>query len=230
METRREKILAAFAITFIPCTAVTIVILGLVGAFLGIQWALALYAVNIAVIFLLGRIAVKVVPGKSTGLIMEMHSLKIPSLKVVAKQTWARTKSLIYIVFPIYIAASALIQVLYASGVLMPISEAMSPLTVGWLGLPVLAGILLILGIVRKEFIIVGAVAILGTTDLALFFSPVQLLTLALVGMLYIPCVATIGILVKEFGWKSAGTITVANILAAILIGGLAFRVLTLFL
>lgn len=230
MESRREKILAAFAITFIPCTAVTIVILGLVGAFIGIQWALALYAVNIAIIFMLGRIAVKVVPGKSTGLIMEMHSFKVPSLKVVAKQTWVRTKSLIYIVFPIYIIASATIQVLYALGVLMPVSEVMSPLTVGWLGLPVLAGVLLILGVVRKEFIIIGAVAILGTTELALFFSPVQFLTLALVAMLYIPCIATIGILVKEFGWKPAGAITGANILAAILIGGIAFRLLTLFL
>jgi ferrous iron transport protein B len=230
LETRREKILSAFAITFIPCTAVTIVILGLVGAFVGIQWALALYVVNIAIIFVIGRIALKVVPGKSTGLIMEMHSFKVPSLKVVVKQTWTRTKSLIYIVFPIYIISSGLIQVLYAVGVLMPISEAMSPLTVGWLGLPVLAGVLLILGVVRKEFILIGAVAILGSTDLGLFFTPVQLVTLALVAMLYVPCLATIGILIKEFGWKSAMAISVANISVAILIGGLAFRLLSLFM
>jgi ferrous iron transport protein B len=228
LESRREKVLAAFAISFVPCAAVTIVILGLVGAFVGIHWALALYLVNIAIIFMLGRIAVKVVPGKSTGLIMEMHSFKVPSLKVVFKQTWARTKSIIYIVFPIYIAASIAIQVLFALGFLTPISEAMAPLTAGWLGLPVLTGVLLILGIVRKEFIILGAVIILGTTDLGLFFTPVQFLTLALVAMLYVPCLATIGILVKEFGWKSAGVITAANIGTAILIGGLAFRLLNL--
>ncbi len=230
METRREKLLAAFAITFAPCTARTLVIFGMVGAFLGIQWALALYVVNVAIIFLLGRVAMKAVPGKSTGLIMEMHGFKVPSLKVITKQTWARTKSIIYMVFPIYIIGSAAIQALYALNVLTPISDALSPLTVGWLGLPVAAGILLILGTVRKEFVLVGAVAILGTTNLALMFSPVQLVVMALVAMLYLPCLSTIAVLGKEFGWKAALTISAANIASAILIGGLAYRILTLFM
>ena len=113
METRRERLLAAFAITFAPCSARTIVLFGMVGLFVGIQWALLLYVVDVAVIFALGRVAMKVVPGKSTGLIMEMSSFKMPSLKVVLKQTWARTKSIIYIVFPIYIVGSALLQALF---------------------------------------------------------------------------------------------------------------------
>jgi ferrous iron transport protein B len=228
METRRERLLAAFAITFAPCAARTIVIFGLVGVFLGIQWALALYVVNLLIIFMLGRIAVKAVPGQSTGLIMEMHSFKVPSLSVVGKQTWTRTKSIIYMVFPVYLVGSALVQVLYALNVLTPISSALSPLTVWWLGLPVVAGILLILGIVRKEFILLGAVAIFGSTNLGLFFTPVQLITLALVAMLYLPCLSTFVILAKEFGWKAAITMSLANILAAILIGGLAFRLLSL--
>jgi ferrous iron transport protein B len=230
METRRERLLAAFAITFAPCSARTIVLFGMVGLFVGIQWALLLYVVDIAIIFVLGRVAMKAVPGKSTGLIMEMSSFKMPSLKVVAKQTWTRTKSIIYVVFPIYIVGSALVQALYVFDVLTPISDALSPLTVWWLGLPVAAGILLILGTVRKELIILGAVAIFGTTNLALHFSPVQLVVMALVAMLYIPCVSTLAILGKEFGWKAAATISLANIAAAVLIGGLAYRLLSLFL
>ncbi len=171
METKRERLLASYAITFAPCTARTIVILGLVAAFVGPMWALSLYAVDIALIFVLGRVALKVVPGQSTGLIMEMHSLKVPSLSVVGKQTWVRTKSLIYFVFPLYIGGSALIQVLYAVGILQHLSNAISPLTVGWLGLPAIAGILLILGLVRKELTLLGAVAIFGSTNLALFFN-----------------------------------------------------------
>jgi ferrous iron transport protein B len=229
METRRERLLAAFAITFAPCSARTIVLFGMVGLFVGIQWALLLYVVDIAIIFGLGRIAMKAVPGKSTGLIMEMSSFKMPSLKVVLKQTWTRTKSIIYLVFPIYIVGSAMVQALYYYKVLTPVGDALSPLTVGWLGLPVAAGVLLILGVVRKEFVLLGAVAIFGTTNLALYFSPVQLVVMALVAMLYIPCVSTIAILGKEFGWKAAATISLANIAAAMLIGGLAFRLLTLF-
>jgi len=49
-----------------------------------------------------------------------------------------------------------------------------------------------------------------------------------LVVMLYIPCVATIGALVKEFGWKKAWLITVFEILFALLVGGIAFRILTI--
>jgi ferrous iron transport protein B len=230
METRRERLLAAFAITFAPCSARTIVLFGMVGLFVGIQWALLLYIVDIAIIFVLGRVAMKAVPGKSTGLIMEMSSFKMPSAKVVLKQTWGRTKSIIYIVFPIYIVGSALVQALYVFNVLTPISNALSPLTVTWLGLPVAAGILLILGVVRKELIILGAVAIFGSTNLGLFFTPVQLVVIALVAMLYIPCVSTMAILGKEFGWKATAIITVANVSAALLIGGIAFRLLTLFL
>jgi ferrous iron transport protein B len=229
METRRERLLAAFAITFAPCSARTIVLFGMVGLFVGVQWALLLYVVDVAVIFGLGRVAMKVVPGKSTGLIMEMSSFKIPSMKAVLKQTWARTKSIIYVVFPIYILGSALLEALYVYNVLTPVSNALSPLTVWWLGLPAAAGVLLILGTVRKEFVLLGAVAIFGSTNLALYFSPVQFVIMALVAMLYIPCVSTVAILAREFGWKAATYISLANIAVALLIGGLAFRLLTLF-
>lgn len=230
METRRERLLAAFAITFAPCAARTILILGLVAIFVGAGWALALYAIDIVIIFALGRIALKVLPGQSTGLIMEMHSFKIPSLSVVSKQTWTRTKSLIYIVFPTYIVGSALVQILYAVGVLKPLSDALSPLTVAWLGLPASAGILLILGVVRKEFILLASVAVFGSTNLALFLTPVQLITLALIGILYIPCLSTIAALAKEFGWKAATTISAANFVTALVVGGVAFRLLSLVL
>jgi ferrous iron transport protein B len=230
METRRERLLAAFAITFAPCAARTIVILGLVAAFLGPGWALALYAMDIAVIFALGRVALKVVPGKSTGLIMEMHSFKVPSLSVVSKQTWVRTRSIIYMVFPIYIIGSALVQVLYAVGILGSLSGLISPLTVGWLGLPATAGILLILGVVRKEMILLAAVALYGSTNLALFLTPIQLIMLALIGMLFMPCLSTIAVLAKDFGWKSATAISIANFASAIIVGGIAFRLLSLVL
>lgn len=228
LETRRERLLAAFAITFAPCAARTIVILGLVSLYVSVWWAIALYAFDISLIFILGRIALKVVPGESTGLIMEMHSFKLPSVKVAAKQTWTRTKSLIYLVFPIYVIGSSFIQALYAFGLLTPISNFLAPLTVWWLGLPVFAGILLIFGAIRKEFILLMLVALFGA-NLAGILTPVQFIVLALIGMLYIPCLSTITILAREFGWKATTTITLANFFTAIFLGGIAYRVLTPF-
>lgn len=228
LETRRERLLAAFAITFAPCAARTIVILGLVAIYVSIWWAIALYAFDILLIFILGRIALKVVPGESTGLIMEMHSFKVPSLKIAAKQTWTRTKSLIYIVFPIYVIGSATIQALYAFGILTPISNFLAPLTVWWLGLPVFAGVLLIFGAIRKEFILLMLIALFGA-NLAGVLTPVQFIVLALIGMLYIPCLSTLTILTREFGLKATTIITLANFITAIFLGGIAYRVLTPF-
>jgi ferrous iron transport protein B len=224
LETRRERLLAAFAITFAPCAARTIVILGLVAVFVNIWWAIALYGIDILVMFVLGRIAYKVVPGEPSGLIMEMHTFKVPSISVAAKQTWSRTKSLIYVVFPVYIIGSALIQGLYALGFLTPVANALAPITVFWLGLPVIAGVVLIFGAVRKEFVLLMLVALLGT-NLAAVLTPIQFVILALVSMLFLPCLATLTILLKEFGGKATAIIALANIVTALIVGGIAYRI-----
>jgi ferrous iron transport protein B len=229
LETRRERLLAAFAITFAPCSARTIIILSLVAIFVSIWWALALYVLDIIIIFIMGKLALKAMPGESTGLIMEMHALRLPSTSNILKQTWNRTKSLIYLVFPVFIAGSALIQVLYVLGVLGPISNFMAPLTVGWLLLPSFAGILLILGVVRKEFVLLTLVSFVGT-DLSLALTPVQFIVLALIGMLYIPCLSTISILIREFGLKAASVISAANLITAFIVGGIAAHLLSFIL
>lgn len=62
MGTRRERLLASFAITFAPCTARTIVVLGLVATFVNIWWALALYAIDLIVMFIAVKVAMKIIP------------------------------------------------------------------------------------------------------------------------------------------------------------------------
>ena len=228
METSKQKLMAAFLVSLVPCTARTVVILGLVAAFVGIWWALALYVFDIVLIILLGRIAFKLIPGESVGLIMEMASYHVPSASVVLKQTWTRTKSLLWVVFPAYIIGSAVLQAFYSAGWLNPINDALSLVTVGWLGLPAAVGILLIFGIVRKELTILMLAVIFQTTNFASIMSPVQLIVLALVTMIYIPCLAMILSLAKEFGWKKASAITVFEVTFSIFLGGIMFRLLSL--
>lgn len=230
METPKQKTLLAYLVTLIPCTARTVVILGLVAAFVNIWWALALYAFDILLIIMASRVASKVMPSESLGLIMEMADYHVPSLKVIIRQTWARTKSLILIVFPTYIVGSAAVQALYALGVLTPINNLLMPITVQWLGLPAVTGILLIFGIVRKEMTLLTLAVISHTTNFGSIMTPVQLIVLALVSMIYIPCLASILVLASEFGWKKATSVTVAEIFTAIAMGGIAFRLLSLFM
>ena len=61
------------------------------------------------------------------------------------------------------------------------------------------------------------AIVIFGA-NLATALTPVQLIVLALVGTIY-PCLATIGVLNKEFGWKAGWAIIGANLATAILVG-----------
>ena len=229
METPKQKLLSAFLVTLIPCTARTVVILGLVAAFVNIWWALGLFAFDILLIIILGRIAFKIVPGESVGLIMEVPDYHIPSLQVVLKQTWARTKSLLWVVFPAYIIGSAVLQAFYSAGWLDPINNALQIITVAWLGLPAVTGILLIFGIVRKELTLLMLAVIFQTTNFASIMTPVQMIVLSLVTMIYIPCLATIIALAKEFGWKKAGIITLVEIVVAIFVGGIASRFLGMF-
>ena len=228
METQRERLLAAFVTTLVPCAARTVIILGLVGKFLGIQWALALYLFDLLIIFALGRLAFKVVPGEPTALIMEMHDYRWPHLKTVLKQTWFRVVEFIKIAFPLIIVGSLAIKLAEVSGLLEPITTVLSPVTVVWLGLPAITGITLIFGILRKELALIMLATLLGTTNFAQVLTPVQMIVFTLVAMFYIPCIATVAALVKEFGWKKALFITVFEIAFAIILGGVALRLLTL--
>jgi ferrous iron transport protein B len=230
METQRERLLAAFATTLVPCAARTVIILGLVGKYLGIHWALTLYIFNLAVIFILGRLAFKVLPGEPTALIMEMSDYRWPHIRTVLKQTWFRLAEFIKIAFPLIIFGSITIKLAEILGLLEPIANLLSPITVTWLGLPLITGITLIFGVLRKELTLIMLATLSGTTNFAEIpgFGPVQMVVFTLIAMFYIPCIATIAALNKEFGWKKALYITIFEIIFAILLGGIAFRILTL--
>ncbi|OGD53783.1 ferrous iron transport protein B [Candidatus Beckwithbacteria bacterium RBG_13_35_6] len=229
LETARERFLTGVLVTFIPCSAVTVIILGLVGKSAGLNWALGLYLLNLLVIFMLGKILFKILPGEATELIMEMPDYHKPHLKTILIQTWYRLREFLFLAGPIVVFSGIIIQGLYLVGLLNPIARILNPITVGWLGLPSMAGILLIFGILRKELILVMLASILGTSNFAQVLSFSQIITLGMVSMFYIPCVATIGAFYKEFGLKNAVGIAVFKIVFAIILGGLFYRFLLLF-
>jgi ferrous iron transport protein B len=228
METQRERLLAAFVTTLVPCAATTVIILGLVGEFLGIHWALILYVFNLAILFALGRLAFKVVPGEPTALIMEMHDYRWPHMKTILNQTWFRVAEFIKMAFPLIIFGSLVLKLAEITGWLEIIATVLSPITVMWLGLPAITGITLIFGVMRKELSLVMLATLLGTTNFALVLTPIQMIVFTVVAMFYIPCIATIAALVRVFGWKKSIIITVFEIAFAIITGGIVMRVLTL--
>ncbi|MEM2106657.1 MAG: ferrous iron transport protein B [Candidatus Bathyarchaeia archaeon] len=224
METERERFLAGFVVVLVPCSARSVIILGLVGRYLGLHIALTLYVFDLVLILVLGRIAYRLLPGEPIGLIMEMPPYRVPSPSLVLKKTWVRTKDFIYVALPLIVTGSIGLQFLTSSGLIWPIADLMEPLISGWLGLPSLSGIPLIFGVLRKELTLILLAELAGTTSFEQILTPIQMIVFTLVTMIYIPCIATIAALVHEFGWKKAAGVAAADISLAILLGGIAYR------
>jgi ferrous iron transport protein B len=226
METRRERFITAVLVTFVPCSAVSVIIFGLVGKYIGFLWAMGLYLFAASVIFLAGRLSSKLVIGEPVELIMPMPDYKIPQLKTILIQTWDALKEFIYIAAPVVIVSGVVIQAINLAGWMPAISSFLNPVTVSWLGLPEITGILLIFGVLRKELILVMLAAYLGTANFGDALTSRQMLTLAIVSMFYVPCVATISVLWKDYGWKKAMAVCVIEIVFAILLAGIINKLL----
>jgi ferrous iron transport protein B len=136
----------------------------------------------------------------------------------------------IKIAFPLIIVGSFSLKLAEIFGMLERIASFLSPVTVTWLGLPSISGITLIFGVMRKELLLVMLATLLRTTNFAEVLTPLQMVVLSLVAMFYIPCIATIATLIKEFGLKKALSITIFEIIFAIGLGGVASRILAMIL
>jgi ferrous iron transport protein B len=226
METEREQLICAFVASLVPCAARSIVIFGLVATYVGFEWAIFLYLIDFVLIFILGRLAYQMVPGEPVGLIMEMPGYRTPSIRVTAQRAWFRLRHFVFEAFPIMIMGNFVIQVAAIIGLLEVFEGVLSPVTVGWLGLPFGAGIVLLFGVLRKELTLILLASVMGTVDYSSFLTPVQMFVFAFVVMVYVPCISTIAALVKEFGYRRAGIITGVEVIIAVVLGGIILRVL----
>lgn len=229
LTTMRERILAGTLIVLVPCSARTAVIFGAVAFYSGLWPTLALYVILLTLWVAVGLGLNKVLPGKSSGLVMEMFPFRRPQLVVVVRKTWYRFKSFVYMAVPILLAGSLLLGALFETGYLEKVAEPLSPVVTDWMGLPAVAGLTLIMGILRKELalqlLVTMAIAMgIGVTsenDLLAIMNREQLFVFALVTAIYIPCAATIAALARELGWKRSAIIMAATIAMAVIIGGL---------
>lgn len=229
METERERLICAFVSSLVPCAARSIVIMGLVATYVGFEWAVALYLLDFLLIFLLGRIAYKALPGEPVGLIMEMPTYKNPSTKVTLQRTWFKLKSFIFEAFPIMVIGNLGIFLANSLGILSLVEKIFTPVTVWWLGLPAATGVVLIFGVLRKELTLILLASIMGTTNFALILTPVQMFVFTFVVMIYVPCIATIAVLAKEFGSKAAAVISLTEVILAVVLGGILSRFILIF-
>ncbi|MBU7023248.1 MAG: ferrous iron transport protein B [Theionarchaea archaeon] len=208
LESERDRYITATISTIVPCAARTTIILGLVAFFISPNAALGLYIFNIIVIVGLGLVLSHFMPEITPGLILEIPSYHIPSVKSVLLKTWLRVREFIYIAWPLLIGGSAVLSVMEYIGVDSYVNEALSPLTL-LLGLPAAVGVTLVFGVLKKELSLVMLIQALGTSHVLSVLTKIQVVTFTVFVMFYVPCVATIGVLLKEFGARKTVSIVV---------------------
>lgn len=222
LESPRDRRITAALAAFVPCSARTVVIYGLVAAYMGPFWALAVYLLNIILVVAMGSILTRRIKGSSPGLIIEMPDLRLPVIRTLLAKTWLSLKEFITIAWPLLIGSSiilGLLEWLHADAI---VNRLLAPLTVTALGLPVAVGVSLIFGVLRKELTLVMLVQALGTAQLASVMTTGQLMTYTLFVVFYVPCVATVAVLAREVGWKDAALISALAVALATAIGVLS--------
>jgi ferrous iron transport protein B len=97
------------------------------------------------------------------------------------------------------------------------------------LGLPAQTGVPLIFGVLRKELALLLLAQAMGTEDFGTVLSPGQMLVFTVFTIFYVPCLATIGALLREMGWRRTALVILGTTGLALLLG-LVTRVLSLLL
>ncbi|MEK7446930.1 MAG: ferrous iron transport protein B [candidate division NC10 bacterium] len=230
LATTRERILASTLVCLVPCSARTAVIAGAVYKYVGWEAAVGIYLIVAALGWGAGWGLNRVLPGRSTGLVMEMFPFRAPCLRTMLKRTWYRFKGFVWVAMPVVLAGSLALGIIYETGLVWAFTVPLAPIVEGWLGLPAVAGLTLIFAVLRKELalqlLITLAVAHYGASagDITAFMDRGQIFTYALVNTLYIPCIATIAVLGREIGWKRGLAVSGFTIALALLAGGVARR------
>ncbi len=211
LEFERDRFITAAISTMLPCAARTTIILGLVAFFISPNAALGMYVLNMVVVVVLGLILSRMMPEVTPGLILEMPSYHVPSLKSVLLKTWLRTREFIYVAWPLLIGGSIVMSLLSYVGWDSYINAILSPVTL-LLGLPTAVGITLMFGVLKKELSLIMLIQALGTSKLLDVLTKTQIVAFTVFVIFYIPCVATLGALAREFGVRKTGYITMMTI------------------
>ena len=221
LRTKRERLIASFLITLIPCSARTVIIAGLVAAFVGLWAAMSVYLLVFVIILITGLVLSRVTPGEQYGMILEMSPLRRPRAKNVLQKSWMRIREFLLVAMPLLIIASIILGLFQYSGLMAAFEEFIAPFSEAVLGLPSYATTALIFGILRKEMALETLVILAGTADLGSVLSMAQIYIFAVVSVLFVPCIATIAILRKEIGTKMALVISAYTLAIGILVGAL---------
>ena len=100
------------------------------------------------------------------------------------------------------------------------VNTLLTPVTVWWLGLPVVLGVPILFGVLRKELSLLMIYQALGTTEIVPLMSSTQIITFLLFLTFYVPCLSTFAVMLKTLGRREALFSVALSVAAALAISG----------
>jgi ferrous iron transport protein B len=219
----RDRVLVTLLLALaVPCSAQLGVVLGMLSA-ISLSAALIWGGVIFLVLLLVGWLASKVLPGERTPLIVELPPLRMPVFTNVIFKTLARLEWYIKEAVPLFLLGTVLLFVLDTVHILPALIETLKPIVTGWLGLPAEAASALLMGFLRRDFAATGFFVMQSQGHLSNLQALVSITTITL----FIPCIASVFMMVKERGWKIALGMVAFILPFSVLVGGLLMRLLS---
>ncbi|MCW8845860.1 MAG: ferrous iron transporter B, partial [Gammaproteobacteria bacterium] len=200
----KERFVASLLITFVPCSARSAIILALAGKYLGGLAVLAIFGSTMLVIALLGKLMTRRYPDTAPGLVQEIPPYSLPNMKSLLATTWSRTSDILTIVTPLLVGGSVILALLSHFHADAYINLVLTPITGWWLGLPVVLGVPILFGVLRKELSLLMIYQALGGFDIGQYLDWVQISTFLVFLTFYIPCVSTFAVMLKTLGKRDA--------------------------
>ena len=216
LDTRKERIIATLLLALgIPCSAQLGVVIGMVGGLSGRVLLIVIITVLLQLI-IVGYLASKIIPGKSSYFMIELPPMRIPKLSNILNKTYFRVKWFMREAVPLFIIGTFILFLLDKLDLLVKIEHLVSPVVTGILGLPASATEPFIVGFLRRDYGAAGLFQLAegGKLDL------IQITVSVSVMILFVPCIANFFVIIKEQGAKRAALITSFILFYAILVGG----------
>jgi ferrous iron transport protein B len=217
---RRERVVSAILITFVPCSARSAIILAIGGKYLGGLGVLAIFMLTLVVIAALGKLLARRDLDSAPGMVLTIPPYALPTPAKIWRKTWERTEDIVTIVTPLLVIGSVVLALLSHFGADALINATLTPLTVWWLGLPVVLGVPILFGVLRKELSLLMIYQALGTFEIASLLDPVQIFTFLVFLTFYVPCLSTFAVMFKTLGRREAWLSVAISLGSALLIAG----------
>ena len=194
LETRRERIIAlALILVLVPCISQTAMVISMLAPY-GVKYLLLVFGILFASGILAGTVLNKIMRGETPELFMEIPSWQVPQLRPLARKLWIRMKEYLSDALPLILTGVFIVDLMQLSGLTDWLTKVFRFPVEHLLSLPGEITPVLLLGVLRKDI----SIALLEPYHL----SAEQLVVCCVFMTMYLPCVATFFVMLRESGIK----------------------------